>query len=565
MPSLHNASVCVHVQHVYVHTVRVTQKNKKKKVLLLCFGVCMSACFNCSACLTFFSSSHPPLPPPPPFPSPSVMQVVMATGIEVSDRLYEVVNSVPNWTAANLIRNGQMVPTEHLGGGGGGVVGRDFLPPQRSASDSYPSIDSQQAPPPLPPSRPMRQRSSNSEGESVWLRGGDGGGSSAGSSLSSLGKGGGPPCVERSYTCGSMSSSGSSNDSGSGTFTMKQSPSLRSFSSPSEELQLSEFIKRYSSRLPTVVKVAKGFYGVSDQTAITTGDKFVLHFTKNTKVMIAVGEDGRSSFSFPLNSSIQFGLIFNPNNNLEAAKKGLFFTTIAEICAMKILPKVICATKAYHGNNAESSVGTNEILIVLSSKSTLGKKQLKVHSVTMNKRKTLPENTAGHFSTAPWDIRMTLQEIRQYVSCPFPCKAVICPSNDLYSNSLTEISNTVVTLNKVNTEASVIATGYSEEDDIENAEIIEMPVDLDIEVEASLISDKKHESLIQSTRYLFDSFHPLTVTYYMNKSTVKLYDIQCLLYKTVSDDGDFKGLEMVRNNLLYRVPVLSYLNSSVCT
>ena len=41
---------------------------------------------------------------------------------------------------------------------------------------------------------------------------------------------------------------------------------------------------RYSKSLPLRVKVCKGFYGVSDQTAVTTGDLFNLHFVKNTKV-----------------------------------------------------------------------------------------------------------------------------------------------------------------------------------------------------------------------------------------------------------------------------------------
>ena len=43
---------------------------------------------------------------------------------------------------------------------------------------------------------------------------------------------------------------------------------------------------RYSKSLPLRVKVCKGFYGVSDQTAVTTGDMFNLHFVKNTKVCV---------------------------------------------------------------------------------------------------------------------------------------------------------------------------------------------------------------------------------------------------------------------------------------
>lgn len=60
-----------------------------------------------------------------------------------------------------------------------------------------------------------------------------------------------------------------------------KSPSV---SSISEELALSDFMSKYSKSLPHRVKVCKGFYGVSDQTAVTTGDVLNMHFLKSTKV-----------------------------------------------------------------------------------------------------------------------------------------------------------------------------------------------------------------------------------------------------------------------------------------
>ena len=41
---------------------------------------------------------------------------------------------------------------------------------------------------------------------------------------------------------------------------------------------------KYAKSLPHRVKVCKGFYGVSDQTAVTTGDILNMHFLKSTKV-----------------------------------------------------------------------------------------------------------------------------------------------------------------------------------------------------------------------------------------------------------------------------------------
>ena len=68
---------------------------------------------------------------------------------------------------------------------------------------------------------------------------------------------------------------------------MTKSPSILSVGSTqsiAEELSLFDFMSRYSKSLPHRVKVCKGFYGVSERTAVTTGDLLNLHFLKSTKV-----------------------------------------------------------------------------------------------------------------------------------------------------------------------------------------------------------------------------------------------------------------------------------------
>ena len=68
---------------------------------------------------------------------------------------------------------------------------------------------------------------------------------------------------------------------------MSKSPSVTSVGSNQsimEELSLMDFLSRHSKTLPHRVKVCKGFYGVSERTAVTTGDLLNLHFLKSTKV-----------------------------------------------------------------------------------------------------------------------------------------------------------------------------------------------------------------------------------------------------------------------------------------
>lgn len=102
-------------------------------------------------------------------------------------------------------------------------------------------------------------------------------------------------------------------------------------------------------------------------------------------------------------------------------------------------------------------------------------KQLRVHSLTTNKKKCLNENCAGHFSTAPDKLCMYLYEINQTLSDTFPCKvrgrgrgrggyyvALILQALVSFSNSsdsvLSDLQGAVVILKKSITETSVIAT-----------------------------------------------------------------------------------------------------------
>ena len=64
---------------------------------------------------------------------------------------------------------------------------------------------------------------------------------------------------------------------------LTKSPSIGSIG---KELALSEFINKYAKSLPQRVRVCKGFYGVSDQTAVTTGDILNMHYLKTTKVSV---------------------------------------------------------------------------------------------------------------------------------------------------------------------------------------------------------------------------------------------------------------------------------------
>jgi len=211
---------------------------------------------------------------------------------------------------------------------------------------------------------------------------------------------------------------------------------------------------------------------------------------------------------------------------------------------------VIRATRSYQGNSAENSVSEHELLVVKSTKSKLTGKQLRVYSITAGKKKCLSDNCAGCFSTAPADIKLHFYEITMHVQEVFPYKAILSLPESTYDSALNDLHCTTVILKKAMNETSVIATSGLDDDDMgEQSDTAELPVDLDIEVEAMALDENELEQLRQDTSYMYENFDSSSVCLYMTKSTKRLYDIQCLLYQTLMV-GSYRGLEILRPSAL---------------
>ena len=96
---------------------------------------------------------------------------------------------------------------------------------------------------------------------------------------------------------------------------------------------------------------------------ISTGDVYNFHFIKNEKVM-SIQDAGGTHFSIPLNSSIQFGILYSPVGNTAQAVKGYSFKTVGELAKYDIPPRIIRATQAFDVSDSKSSIEAEEILIV---------------------------------------------------------------------------------------------------------------------------------------------------------------------------------------------------------
>jgi hypothetical protein len=205
------------------------------------------------------------------------------------------------------------------------------------------------------------------------------------------------------------------------------------------------------------------------------------------------------------------------------------------------LPRIIRATRSFSTPSPDACVAQDELLILKQTRKS--GKQLKVYSLTTGKKKTLYDSCAGHFTTAPEDIGVYLSDVTVHAQECMPCKAVLYVRGKESSGVLEDLHEKMVTLKHTTTESSVIATsGLCEEGD--TGDVYEMPADLDIEVEAIALDEYEQEALRGDTKDLYDLFDPFSVTLYIPKSSKRLYDIQCELYKAVNTE--LTGLEIMR-------------------
>ena len=131
----------------------------------------------------------------------------------------------------------------------------------------------------------------------------------------------------------------------------------------SDGLSLSQLAEKYSKSFPVRMIVLKGYCGQTCRLTISTQDTYNIHFVKHTKV-IAIKDAHDTPYSIPLNSAVEFGIVYNPNNSRSEALNGLTFRKISDIIALPTMPRVICAKKAVRGDDERTSVYANEGLVV---------------------------------------------------------------------------------------------------------------------------------------------------------------------------------------------------------
>lgn len=325
---------------------------------------------------------------------------------------------------------------------------------------------------------------------------------------------------------------------------------------PAEEtLTLTNFTLKYVQSLPLQISVVKGYYGCDERHSIATGDVYNVHFVKRNKVAL-LKDSGGKIHRIPLNSAVQFGLIFHPIGNPRVALQGFYFERVSDIMAQIQLPKVIQTTKSHKRSDTQSSVEEHEILIVQKIvHNAMRRKALQVYSITRREQKILDSDCLGGFITDPYTNRLHLPDIIEHLSDDFPLEVlVIVEDGNMPENVPYDITTEASFLTGVDTEASLIASTPFEKDEDDKQKPVEIPVDLQIDVKVIQLKGAELEKLYAYTRKLYERFDPF--------STLSIKTSSSELCTGVRSGFEREGLELQRPDSVYNT-LASFLSPAV--
>ena len=316
---------------------------------------------------------------------------------------------------------------------------------------------------------------------------------------------------------------------------------------PSDGMSLLKFINQNQEHFPVAFEVSLGFSARSEEASISEGERFIANFLKRSKVL-TVEDDNKELYTVPLNTSFQFALLYDPNDNKKEAMVGFIFKTAGDLMITRTLPKVIRARRAFRGVSPESSVIVNELLYVKEVVQKEGNRRyVKCVQAATGKEKQLHEECAGEFSTSPHDIRDYLPNLLKHFQLPF--RAVMCLGIDNEEDIPSHLVSGVVNVCNLRTEESLITTTITDDSDDndfsipENDAVIlnDIPLSYDINVKTLQFTPLNAEKVLNQTDFIFNNFNPASVFPYMATHSSS----QLALMKSVRKEYNMQGVELL--------------------
>ncbi|CAI8046858.1 hypothetical protein GBAR_LOCUS25911 [Geodia barretti] len=342
------------------------------------------------------------------------------------------------------------------------------------------------------------------------------------------------------------------------------------------DLSFEHLIKHYQKSFPLRVYITNGYLGATSRLTISTGDMYNIHFMKSTKVML-FKDSHDTPYSIPLNSAIEFGLLYQPRQGRKPAEieTGVVFSSVADLLSQPETPRVVVVLKSWQSSDGKTSVVTNEVLFVRGTQRSLfGKKGMKVFSRTTKSDKFLAEDCNTQFSTQPSLCRVHITDIVDHIRQPKGEKCVLFLNSQVLMNR--EMSSSVQTipddlfakvltiLDQV-TETSLIASSMlhrrlevsAEDFDPDRDVLFDIPVDENTaEMTCAVVEmpdDSDTDRLYDDTKSLYEKFDPTKVMSIKDTGSENSHATQKLLYTTIRRGCEGLGVEIARPEALYDI------------
>ena len=182
-------------------------------------------------------------------------------------------------------------------------------------------------------------------------------------------------------------------------------------------MSLSAFLERYGTKLPQVVAINESIYGVCGG-SLSNDQPLQIYFKREAKVVNV--RLSRHNYIIPVSSYVKASVVYNPHNNLEKAKEGYYFDTVADLIKAVPQPFVVSVGKNWiSSKDSSQSLQKGQILLIKGI--DLSDRKEKILNCIITESSTsvhLEETCKGHFTTQPSLIAIDLKLLLQYINLP---------------------------------------------------------------------------------------------------------------------------------------------------
>ena len=322
--------------------------------------------------------------------------------------------------------------------------------------------------------------------------------------------------------------------------------------SPSNSMNLRTLVENHQNYFPLRVEVTAGYFGETDRDTFSEGDMLNVHFAKQVTVAV-VDYGGGKVMRIPLNSTLQFSPLYDPQSNFKEAKKGFEFKTIKEVITASAskMPLMVHAKRSHKNMTPTHSVEKGDLLKIVEIKHGKFGGQSLICQLLNGKQgtKRLSESCHGEFSTDPESLKLYLAEFTTYFSLPQIAVPFI---NYVEHRDLPLAESDIVTIVRVETEKTVLATPLLDEKDSETYGVgkpvtFDIPISLDV-LEVQIVEESDdYEKLYADTREMMENFDPTK-----KENQIRVGEAESIYYCDVRDDQRTAGIELIAKESIYQ-------------